>query len=297
MDTRKIKNFYLQYSRFTFPGKYEEELKKLPDSIEEIGKLIRKSFIHRSTLASGNTGSNKDLRFGDMSKIPWYQQPEDDYFPTTGSMLVELFRRDSRGFIFDRSTENKPILTCRFLAILFASALKAKGIPARVRSGFASYFDDDTSTSWDHWVTEYIDPQSKEWILVDIDGSLSMVDPKINPYNMSKDQFNYSADVWVNVRDGKLPERRFWNAMPYSGLNAIAWELFYDFHCLMNNEIIYLHHPANLDINKFYLLSKKQVDEIDNLANLMVFPDKNFNEIEKIWNKNKDFRLLTGALL
>src|SRR3990167_4437678 len=116
---KKILDHYLQFGQYTDPGLYKEILRKnLPDDIKEIGLLVRKQIIHRSTLKNGNTGSNKDLRYGDMNKVPWFRQAEDDIFPTASGVLSELFRRDLRGFVLDRAVENKLILTCRFTAIL-----------------------------------------------------------------------------------------------------------------------------------------------------------------------------------
>lgn len=102
--------------------------------------LVRKQIIHRVTLKNGNTGSNEGLKYGDMTKVPWYRQPEDDILVTVAAMLAELYRRDERGFVIDRAEEDKLVLTCRFIAILMASILKSKNIPARVRSGFTPYF-------------------------------------------------------------------------------------------------------------------------------------------------------------
>lgn len=129
----------------------------MPDDIREIGQLVRQNIIHRTTLAAGNTDTNADLRFGDMTKVPWWRQPEDDILPTAAAMLAELYRRDERGFVADRDEGNKLVLTCRFVAILMATILKSKGIPARVRAGNASYFEEHEQygkVSWDHWITQ-----------------------------------------------------------------------------------------------------------------------------------------------
>jgi hypothetical protein len=82
---------------------YQEKLKNdLPDDIREIGLLVRRNFIHRTTLAVGNVGTNADLKFGDMTKVPWWRQPEDDILVTAAAMLAELYRRDERGFVNNR---------------------------------------------------------------------------------------------------------------------------------------------------------------------------------------------------
>lgn len=69
---KKILNHYRQYGLFTYPGLYEDHLKKLPDDIRKTGSLIRRNFIHRTTLDAGNTGTNADLKYGDMTKVPWW---------------------------------------------------------------------------------------------------------------------------------------------------------------------------------------------------------------------------------
>ena len=49
--------------------------------------------------------------------------------------------------------------------------------------------------------------------------------------------------------------------------------------------------------NKFDKLTEKDFKEIDELAKLMLYPDKNFDELIKIWNIKKKFRILNGPLV
>ncbi len=290
----KLLHHYTQYGMFTNPGLYESYLQSLPDDIEEIGKLIRWSLIHRTTLEWENGGTNTDLKFGDMKQVPWYRQAEDDNLVTTAAMLAELFRRDKRGFTMEMKVENKLILTCRFAAILMASILKSKGIPARVRSGFAGYWD-GAEVSSDHWITQYWNKKEKRWVTIDVDGSFHEVG--FNLYDIPDGKFDYSADAWIGVRNGTIDGTHFWNAGGYEGLTAISLELFYDYHCLMNNEIIYLHHPSFINVQKFGKTGENWLKEIDALAALMQNPDENFDTLQKMWDEKKDFRIMKGGLL
>jgi hypothetical protein len=150
---KSVLEHYLWYSTFTNPGCYNEYLKNLPNDIEELGQLVCHQVIHRVTLKQGNTNANWDLKYGDMNDFPWHRlRCEDDILTTAVSMIAELFRLDSRGFTKERKVESKIVVTCRYVAILMASILKTKGIPCRVRSGFAPYF---TKQSIDHWINQY----------------------------------------------------------------------------------------------------------------------------------------------
>jgi len=291
---QKVLDHYLEFGMFTYPGLYADYFKSLPDNVREIGKLLRTNMVHRSTLKMGNGFTNKDLKFGDMEEMPWYRQPEDDNLPTTVAMVAELFRRDSRGLVLDRKVPDKLVLTCRYLAIMLVSILKTKGIPARVRSGFAGYWP-WAKKAGDHWIVEYWKREENRWVVVDVDGSFHEVG--FDLYDMPDGKFDYAADAWLDVREGKIPEKHFYNEGGYSGLITTGWALFYDFHCLMNNEIIYLHGPRMVDLRYFDRITEKQLREIDNLARLMKQPDENFDELLHLWNTKKEFRLVVGALL
>lgn len=291
----KVRDHYLAFSLFTNPGLYKQKLiDDLPDDVREIGLLVRKNIIHRTTLDEGNTGTNADLRFGDMKQVPWWRQPEDDNLSTAVSMLAELYRRDERGFVADRKPQDKLVVTCRFVAILMAAILKSKGIPCRVRSGNAPYFEENQSD--DHWINQYWSDTENRWITIDVDGSLSLLDD-FDPYNMLDDKFDFPAKAWLDIRAGKVDPDYFWNAADFRGKIVVAWSLFYDFHCLMNDECIYPHHPELVRIENFSKTTEAQRQEIDDLARLMLDVDGNFDELQRIWETKKEFRLLGGSLL
>jgi hypothetical protein len=289
---------FLEYSIYTNPGLYRESLLKLPDDVRELGLLLRKNIIHRTTLVAGNTGTNADLRFGDMTKVPWWRQPEDDILPTVSAMLAELYRRDDRGFVVYRTPENKLVVTCRFVAILMASILKTKGIPARVRSGNASYFNLGKlgKVSTDHWINQYWNKDQKRWVTIDVDGSLSL-DDSFDPYDIPEGKFDFSAKAWLEIRSKKIDEDHFVNADGNKGAMVVVWSLFHDFHSLMNDEIIYVQMPEYGTFKKFPKLTEVELSEIDELARLMLDPDENLDKLMEIWNTNRKFRLLQGGLL
>jgi len=288
----EILNHYLKFSTFTNPGCYKKFLQNLPDNVKELGDLISHQIIHRVTLKDGNKNFNEDLRYGDMNKFPWYRlRCDDDILPNAISMIAELLRLDSRGFKEDRKVEDKIVVTCRYVAILIASILKSKGIPCRVRSGFVPYFSE---TSGDHWINQYWDKKRKIWVTIDADGFFDFLN--FDQYDISEERFDWAAEVWLGLRNNKLNPEKFVIAGGENGLKAAIRAMMHDFHCLMNNEILYLQQPMYI-FNKFEKLTEKDFKEIDELAKLMLKPDKNFKELIKIWNTKKKFRILNGPLI
>ena len=290
---KNILNHYLQFSTFTNPGCYRDYLKKLPDVIRELGELVSHQIIHRTTLKDGNTNANEYKLYGDMDKFPWHRlRCDDDIVPTAVAMIAELLRMDEEGFTSNRKTENKLVVTCRYVAILMASILKSKCIPCRVRSGFAPYFSD---TSGDHWINQYWDEKQSKWITIDADGFFDNV-VKFNQYDMPEEEFDWAAKVWLGLRRQELDPEMYVFAGGETGLQATIRAIIHDFHSLMNNEILYLQQPVYIS-GKFDKLSEDDFSEIDELAKLMISPDDNFEQLLEIWNSKKKFRILNSPLI
>lgn len=295
-----LKHNFLEFSKFDFPGAYLKEIQKLPDDIQLIGKLVRQSTIHRTTLDTGNTGTNKELCFGDIDKISQFRQPDDDYLVTAAAMLAELYRLDSRGLVYDRDVTNKIVVTCRFVSVLMNSILKSKGIPVRIRSGFAGYFDGiENWQVWDHWVNEYWN--GERWILIDVDGSFSMDSSKINPYDLPENSFIFGHQAWLDLRKKAGDPGRYQNAGGYHGLFPAAWALIHDFHSVMNNPITYLQTAKILPFALGGHWQEQKIDELqaeklDTLALAMANVEANWELLEKMWN-DTDLRIVTGGVI
>lgn len=292
--SNNILDFYKRTSSFTELGFYKDFAVKLPNDIKKLCLLQRMQTIHPADLRNKNIRNTVDGVYGDMSKVPITRLDyEEDYFPTAQSMLAELLRKNPK-YDKNRDIEDKIHITCRGQAILLTSILKAKGIPARARSGFAPYIYCD-EVNYDHWITEYYNYVEDRWILVDADECLSDLD--FDPYNIPRSKFIFGAEAYLGIRNKKYKEDELYYASDPAtlGLNAALRGLFYDFHALMNNEIIFLHQPKYI-MDKDFDLEEVDYQELDKLALLLLEPDKNFKEIKDVWDNNLKFRILAGAL-
>lgn len=294
---KQILEHYLQTGTYTYAGPYGDYFRSLPDAVEQIGRLICGQVIHRITLREGNTNANDKLQYGDMTKFPWYRMRcEDDILITAPALTAELFRLDERGFVPDRRTENKIVVTCRYVSILMSAVLKAKGIPCRSRSGFAPYCRPGKSI--DHWINQYWNTEEERWVTIDADGFYDENGMNLGQYDIADGKFDYAAKAWLDVRRGNVDGKRFLysDGNGTCSLKAIIRALFYDLHALMNDEISYLFQPCFID-DKFERLTEQDFAELDGLAELLSEPDQNFEKLVHLWENEKKYRIMNSPLV
>lgn len=289
---QKILEFYQQTSPYTDLGFYKDFASQLPDDIKQLATLQRKQIIHPIIIWN----HIQEGWWDDLTQVPKTSIIfEDDLFPTALSMLAELLRRDPH-YSVDRKVEDKIHVTCRGEALLLASILKAKGISTRVRSGFAEYLRHD-GIYYDHWITEYYQKSEQRWILVDADNQRGDTQISFDLNDIPRSEFLFAAQAYLDLRQKKREKSQIlYTSDPVTlGLPAAIRGLFYDFHCLMNDEIIFDFVPKYI-LEKNFVLTEEELNELDDLAGLMLEPDKNFDALEKIWKENLKLRIMGGGL-
>lgn len=292
----KILEFYRKTSTYTDLGYYKEFAQKLPNDIEELCFLQRMQIIHPVAFIDKTIRTKNNCFWGDMTKVPDTRlEYEDDIYPTAQSVIAELLRKNPN-YDIKREAKDKVHITCRGQAILLASILKAKGIPARARSGYAEYIHYD-GIYYDHWITEYFDKKEYRWKLVDADEHCPDHEMGFDLNDIPYDKFLFGAEAYLGIRENRYKEETIWYASdPVTlGLKASIRGLFFDFHSLMNDEIIFLHMPKYIR-NKNFELTEEEYKELDDLAILMLKPNENFDKLYEIWENTPKYRIMSGAL-
>lgn len=146
-------DFHLKQSPYSDPGAVPAYL---PADPRELAALVRNLLIHREEGGHFGYAMPEERRHGDA---------EARYV----SEILRILRERSRAPLTEhRELGERFAGTCRDFALLMCAFLRATGTPARVRCGFATYFEDGSSpvTHGDHWVTEYRLPDGS-WRLAD----------------------------------------------------------------------------------------------------------------------------------
>jgi hypothetical protein len=120
--------------------------------------------------------------------------------------LVEtLMELDSAPPNVVRDHDKRVVGTCRHFAVLSCALLRYRGIKARVRCGFATYFQ--PGKGLDHWITEYRDDGQDRWVRIDSEILGQSVLPR--PEDLQTGQFLTGGEAWLAFRRGEIDASTF----------------------------------------------------------------------------------------
>lgn len=187
--------YYRAQSPVSDPGRYAELYRDLPDDPAQLARIVRGLMVHRlegpmfgCVLAEDRLHDDAETRYAD-------------------EILGLIVERDAAPLTAPRRVEDRFVGICRDFALLLCSFLRATGVPARIRSGFADYFGKD-GMHGDHVVTEYWDAR-RGWLLADaqiVDGHHGT---DLDPVDVPRDRFLVAGKAWQLIRAGEADPERF----------------------------------------------------------------------------------------
>lgn len=126
------------------------------------------------------------------------------------AMIRRLLELGPPSLIGERPTAQRIVGCCRDFALLFVTMARHKGFPARIRVGYAGYFQ----PGWylDHVVAEVWDKGTGRWRLIEPEISDDFEpadsDGRFDPLDIPPERFVTGARAWLAARAGRLdPER------------------------------------------------------------------------------------------
>jgi hypothetical protein len=195
---------YLKQTPYSDPGD-ALDLGGLPRDPGQLARVVRDLIIHR--------GEGPRFAYA----IPEERVHEDAESRYAARLLRILAERGDAPLTERRAPAERFVGTCRDFALLHCSLLRATGTAARLRCGFARYFD---AYYADHWVTEYRLP----------DGSWRLADPQVHhgydidfdPMDVPRDQFLVATDAWRVCREGEADPGRF-GVFDLNGIEGLSY--------------------------------------------------------------------------
>jgi hypothetical protein len=161
---------------------------------------------------------------------------DEQHLRSTKEVLGRAFEICGEPITVARQPADRVVGICRHFTVLHTAFLRDQGVPARVRCGFANYFD--RSKWYDHWITERWDGSG--WIREDpqIDElQAKVINIDFDPYDQPAGQFLTGGEAWRAVRAGDLDASLF-GIFDMWGLAFIAGNVLADLGCLNKVELL-----------------------------------------------------------
>ncbi|MDX3585553.1 transglutaminase domain-containing protein [Streptomyces europaeiscabiei] len=199
--------FYTAQSAFTDPNDLAPLYADLPRDPARLARVARDLMIHRGEGETFGYATPRERLHNDA---------ETRYLDDILRIVVE---RNDAPLSHRREPEDRFVGVCRDFSLLHCSLLRHTGVPARLRSGFATYFGDN-GFHGDHVVTEYWDP-ARGWLLADA----QLTDPLIvdawsidfDPMDVPRDRFLVAGKAWRAIREDGADPRSFGLHPPEEG--------------------------------------------------------------------------------
>jgi hypothetical protein len=171
-----ITRFYRQPSPTSGLGRHAGLAPGLPEDPEALGVLVRGLLVHNYTAK--------------VQGLP-FSAERMAHMQTVGAeaILDNVFSLDSAPLGLERPAERRMVGFCYHFALLHCALLRATGTPARIRCGFAGYFE---AQRWiDHWVVEYWDGDRRR-----------LTDPQVGRSDLTGGDFQTGVTAWNQCRGG-----------------------------------------------------------------------------------------------
>ena len=158
-------------------GEYNDLVRELPDDPVALAGIVRGLVLHQWLVGPAGLELPAE-RMADRERVG------------AAAVIERVLQLDAAPLSEARPPEKRMVGYCYHFALLHCALLRAKGITARARCGFARYLRDG---AWiDHWVVEFL--RGGDWVRIDPDTARDELAP---------DDFRTAADAWLLCRSGE----------------------------------------------------------------------------------------------
>ena len=265
--------FYASHSPMTDPGEASALIEPLPNDAAALTHVIPGLGIYDVVARDFYGFEPPENRLSEIHLRP------------IADRLARIMELDDQPLLIARKPERRALQRCNAFALMLVTMLRAKGVPARSRCGFAAYFNPPNFE--DHWVCEYWDAQERRWRVADPqidDVWRRRLDIRFDTLDLPRAQFLTASDAWRRCRSGEADEQQF--GISFAGLRGlwfVAGSLVRDMAALNKMEMapwdVWGAQPkpeGEFDLSFF-----------DELAALTRDPDHTFVELRRRYDEDK----------
>ena len=217
--------YFTQFSPTSDPKEFLPLLQALPSDIPRLVKIIQGLFLHIFWAS----------RYGvELSE----ERKSEVNLRKVHLRLKKLIEMNNDPLDQSRLPAQRLVGNCRDFSQLLTTCLRVKGIPARSRCGFATYFEQGHFE--DHWIAEVWNSAQDRWIMVDSQLDQLQCDAlkiDFNPIDMPAGKFILAGEAWQMCRAGTGNADSF-GIFEWHGMNFIAGNVWRDMLSLQRIELL-----------------------------------------------------------
>jgi hypothetical protein len=218
--------YFASHGTISDPGKYKDSFNHISDKPSEICSLIQGLLIHSFWIERYGIKRGENRRFTELQSR------------SVSEILSTIFSKNSAPLDIPRDPQERVTSTCRDFALILCSILRSKGVPARLRCGFAGYFEPDHFE--DHWICEYWDKNKERWVIVDAqldDLQTKQLKIKFNPFDVPSDCFLTAGKSWIKYRKENIDPNKF-GVLHIKGSGLLKANIIRDIFALSKVELL-----------------------------------------------------------
>lgn len=187
---------WVGHTRMSDPRRHQSAIGALPSDIGALNEVVQGLLVHSDWLTAYGL-DEAAYRAVSRATLP------------VAERLDRIVASDDAPLDIRRPAAKREIGTCRDTALMLCSFLRTRGIPARVRCGFAAYFN----SGWeDHWVCEFWDRNAERWLLSDPQlDEVQRLQLRISfdTTDVPRAAFLTAGEAWLACRRGEADPGRF----------------------------------------------------------------------------------------
>ena len=268
---------FARHSNMTDPGPYAHLYADLPSGIPALVEVVQGLIIHIFWAE----------RYG---LILSEERKAEVQLRRTERRLARTLELDPSPLRVPRSPEKKTVGNCRDFSVTLASMLQSKGIPARPRCGFATYFLPNHYE--DHWVCEYWNEPEQRWVLVDaqLDAlQRDVLKTSFDVLDVPRDQFIVGGAAWKLCRSGGASPDEF-GIFDMHGIDFVKGDFIRDVASLNKTELLPWDCWGMILMDYSTLLTD-DLSMLDRLADLTYGDVPDLNTVRRIYESDPRLRV------
>ena len=262
------REYYRRQGPLTDPRSEAKYFEGLPSSVADLRDIVEGLLIH-VFWAQRYGLSVPDDRMGELQ------------LRSVPEKLRRLRELDDRPITQARPPQRRLLGNCRDFSVMLCSMLRNRGMAARARCGFATYFAPNHFE--DHWVCEYLDT-SGGWVMVDsqLDGlQRERLAIDFDPLDVPSDRFLVGGKAWQMCRTGEADPDAF-GIGDMHGLWFVRGNLVRDIASL--NKVELLPWDAwGLMIGEDERVPESDMELLDKAAGLSAAAGDRFQEVRSLY--------------